>query len=525
MRLNNDRVWEVDTRRSVLNISASIVSRVILLVAGIVVRRLLIAYIGSGVNGLNSLYSSIIGMLSVVELGVGSAIVYSMYRPIIDGDRRTVAALYGLYKRAYYAIGILILAGGLIATPFLPHFVSDYATLGVDVPSTFLLTLVSVVLTYAYSAKTSLIEAHKDNYVTTAILTAGRLVRYVLQAATIYLLRSFEAFLVCQIVETILVWALTEAVVRRRYGQVIAAREVLDEATRGEVVRNVRAMFMHKVGTILVNSIDSVIISAFIGVVALGNYSNYTLLSSVVASIVGLFFSPLTSVVGHLCASGEPEVIEHYFRRLYALNYVLGVVSFLGYFAIADYAVTICFGGGLTISRTIVFIITLNQFTQFMRRTSLLFRDASGTFYNDRYKPVAEGVVNLMLSLFLVNAFPADCKVAGVVAATIVTTLTICDIVEPYVVFHHVFDKGPGSFYLKSYAYVALFVAALLVVDSLSMPCRDDVTGLIMNGGVSLAVSAATLGLLALVDRAFRDEVAALAHAATGWVRARMRSA
>ena len=137
----------------------------------------------------------------------------------------------------------------------------------------------------------------------------------------------------------------------------------------------------------------------------------------------------------------------------------------------------------------------------------------------------AEGVVNLMLSLFLVNAFPADCKVAGVVAATIVTTLTICDIVEPYVVFHHVFDKGPGSFYLKSYAYVALFVAALLVVDSLSMPCRDDVTGRIMNGGVSLAVSAATLGLLALVDRAFRDEVAALAHAATGWVRARMRSA
>ncbi len=166
----------MDRKLGILNVSISILSRVILLVSALFVRRLLIRCIGNEVNGLNSLYSSIIGMLTVAELGVGNAIVFSMYRPIVAGDKRRVAALYCLYKKLYRIIGAVIFVAGLLVIPFLPYLVSDYESVNVNVYVTFLLTLVAVVLTYMYSAKTSLIVAHKNNYIATSIMTIARLI-------------------------------------------------------------------------------------------------------------------------------------------------------------------------------------------------------------------------------------------------------------------------------------------------------------------------------------------------------------
>ena len=253
----------MDKRKSVLNISVSIASRTILLVAALLVRRFLIQYIGNDVNGLNSLYSSIIGMLSVAELGVGSAIVFSMYSPIVAGEKSKVAALYCLYRKLYRIIGAVIFAAGIAVMPFLPHLIKDYKSMNVNVYLTFFLTLVSVVLSYLYSAKTLLIEAYKDNYITTIILTISKIIRYALQIAAILVWRSYIFFILCQIIETILVWCMTELVVRQLHYDIISMREKLDPETKHEVGSNVKAMFMHKIGTIMVNSIDNLVIFPF----------------------------------------------------------------------------------------------------------------------------------------------------------------------------------------------------------------------------------------------------------------------
>ena len=500
----------MDKRRSVLNVSVSILSRILLLISALYVRRLLIQYIGTDANGLNSLYSSVIGMLAVAELGVGSAIVYSMYRPIIKGNWQQVAALYRLHRRVYRIIGAVIFGAGVLAMPFLPAIIGDYEALSVNVYGTFFLTLLSVALSYLYSAKTSLIEAYKDNYITTGIMTGSRLLRYALQIAAILIWKSYTAYLVCQIFETLVIWSLTELVVRRKHGDILRTQGALDREVRYEVVRNIKAMFMHKVGTILVNSVDSMIISGFIGLAVLGKYSNYTLLAGVVAGTIGLFFSPLTAVVGHLCATGTPKQMEAYFNRFYCLNYLLGFVFFLGFYAVADPLVALCFGGEQVTSRAIAFIVTLNQFTSFMRRTDLLFRDASGSFYADRWKPVAEGVVNLLLSLLFVSVFPEEYRVVGVTVATIITTLTICDTVEPYIVFHRVFGKSPGRFYVRGYSYIALFFVCLLAMTWVVRPGGSQIVGVLRNGALSVFVSALALGLLTALDKGFRRELLGL---------------
>lgn len=485
----------MDRKKGLLNVSVSIVSRVLLLAAALLVRRLLIQYLGNDVNGLNSLYTSIIGMLAVAELGVGSAISYSMYKPIVEGDKEKTVALYGLYQRLYRMIGGIILAAGLAVMPFLPGMISDYSELTVNVYLNFGLMLVSVVLSYLYGAKTSLIEAYKDNYITTGILTVCRLVQYGLQAAVLIALRSFPLFLVCQIAETLLAWGLTELAARKMHGDILALRIRADQETKREIGRNIRAMMMHHIGTVMVNTVDSIIISAFVGVAVLGKYSNYALIASVMTGTISLFFTPLVSIIGHLCAEGDREKIKRHFDRFYFLNYVLGVVFFLGYYAVIDQIVRLCFGTGLEVSRTVSFIITLDGFIKFMRRSALLFRDASGTFYYDRWKPIVEGIVNLGLSLLFVQVFPEDYRVAGVIAATIITSLLICHIVDPYVVYKHVFGRSVKEYWLRNYAHIGLFVIALLLLDCL------DSSRLLTNGMIALGISVAVLGLIVLVDR------------------------
>ena len=163
----------MDLKKSKLNVTVSIFFKIVTMIMGIVVKKVLVDICGNEVNGLNALFLSIIGFLSVAELGVGTAITFCMYKPIVDGDNNKVSALYCLFNRLYLLIGGVIFCGGLVIMPFLHFFAKDYAGLNVNMYVTFFLMLISVTATYLFSSKTSLINAYKNNYITTAITQGG----------------------------------------------------------------------------------------------------------------------------------------------------------------------------------------------------------------------------------------------------------------------------------------------------------------------------------------------------------------
>lgn len=509
----------MDKKKGLLNIGTSITSRILLLLIALYIRRLLIICVGNEANGINSLYGSVIGLLSVAELGVGVAIVFSMYKPIVDGDRRKVAALYCLYRKLYRIIGAVIFTAGLAVMPFLPRLISDYESLDINVYTTFVLTLVSAVLSYLYGAKTSLIEAHKDNYITTGIVTLSRLIRYALQVAALIIWKSFELFLVCQIIETLIIWGITDMVAKKLHPDILCMWEKLDAETTSEVTRSIGAMFMHKVGAILVGAVDGMVISAFIGVAVLGRYSNYTAVLGAVVGIVSLFFTPLTSVLGHLCASNDSGEIKKYFEHFYSFNYIIGVTFFLGYFAVIDSIVSILFGSSLCMPEAVSFMLALNSFIGYLRFSQLTFRDASGTFYYDRWKPAAEGLLNLVLSIALVKLLPPEYEVTGVIAATVLTTLLICDIVEPHILFKYVFKQSAKAFYIKNYSYILIFTAALFAVGKLRLSLGNNIADFFANGCISVAVTAVTLLMTGMIDKKCAAECRIIAAQAKEWLR------
>ncbi len=495
----------MDKKKGLMNISISIAFKIFLLIANILVRRYLIKYIGNEINGLNSLYISILDFLSVAELGVGSAITFCMYKPIVDGDKLKVSALYSLFTRLYLIVGLIILIGGCALMPALPFLAKDYQNADVDLYLTFGLMLISVVLSYTFSSKTSLINAYKNNFITTTISSVGLLFQCILQIIVLIFTRSFVWFLVCRIISIALQWLSTEIIARIKYSEIISNKQQVDSETKKEVTKNVKAMFMHKIGTMLVSTADSIIISSFIGIIILGKYSNYTIIMSAMTSVIVLCFTPLTSVIGHMFVSEDRKQAKKYLDFFHTFNFVLGIIFFLGYYAVIDNFVAILFGNELELAKSISFVITLNCFIQFMRQATLLFRDATGTFYNDRWKPLVEGLLNIGLSILFVLIFPQDYNVVGVIVATIITNLFICHIVEPHVLFKYALHTSTKGYYFRNYIYIAIFAAALVAMHFCMTSNDNQWVELFANGGISLAYSLTVSAVVMLINKDFRQ--------------------
>ena len=500
----------MDKKKGLINVITSIAFKVVLLVGAILVRRFLIKYIGNEVNGLNSLYASIIGFLAVAELGVGSAITFCMYKPIVEGDNDKVSALYHLFTKLYLIIGGIILVVGCALIPLLPYLAADYQNVNQNIYLTFFLLLVSVVVTYLFSSKTSLINAYKNNYITTIISSTGQLLQYGLQILVLILTGSFVWFLVCAIAAALLQWLATELIARKKHNGIIKNRQSIDADTKKEVTKSIKAMFMHKIGGVLVNTADSVIISAFIGVVILGKYTNYTTIMTAMTGVLMLFFTPLTSVIGHMFVENDSDAVKKYLNFFHTFNFVIGVIFFLGYYAVIDNLVNICFKSTeeLVLSKPVSFIITLNYFIQFMRQATLLFRDATGTFYNDRWKPLFEGLLNVGLSIgfiFLFSyLFGEDFAVVGVIVATIITNLTICHVVEPYVLFKHGLKSKTTKYYIRNYIYIAIFAVVLVALHFCLQSYESEWVELLVNGCIAVAISVVPCVAVVLFNKDFR---------------------
>lgn len=492
----------MDKRKGFLNISLSVTFKFLLCFAAIFVRRIVIRSLGNELNGLNSLYLSIMDVLCVAELGVGQAITYCMYEPIVNGDTRQTSALYSFFKSTYRKIGAIVLLLGLVLTAWIPYLAKDYGTLDVDIRFTFFLMLLSTCITYCYGAKSALIEAHKNNYITSAIGFAGKLSQYILQILALLLTRSFAWFLASRILANFLQWGLTSAVVDRVYREIITEKNTVLPDTRVKIGKNIRAMFLHKIGAIVVGATDSILISAFVGIVVLGKYSNYTTIMTSMTGVLGLLFISLTSVVGHMCVEASPgEIAEHY-DFFYGVNFCIAILFFGGYYATINCLITFLFGEGLLLSRSVIFIMTVSYFIQFTRRATLLFRDATGLFYADRWKSAVEALVNLVASVALVNRL----GVSGVLIGTIITNVLICDVIEPYVLYKNALHKSVKPFWVRNYGYILLFVLELRLLDSFLME-QISVKALLWNAFISIILGVVTCLVIFSTNKPFRQGI------------------
>jgi len=500
----------MNKKRALTNIVVGIIFKLIILILAMLTKVYVVKYLGNEANGLFSLYTSILGFITLANLGVGVAITFSMYKPIVENDTDSISALYYLYRKFYLIVMFVILAIGLALTPFVPTLAkgSSEKTL---IYQTYITFLLSVAITYLFGHKITLINAYKDNYITTTITSLALIFEGIVQIIVLIVTKNFLYFLLVRVLAYIIEGIIVEIVFRRKYKKRLNNNKLLNEDLKNEVVRNSGAKMYSEIGSKLISSFDGMIISFFVGVIALGKYSNYTIVIAGMVSLLNLLFTEITSILGHLRVKQSKATYYNYFKKTYAINFIVGIIFFLGYVSISHNIIEIMFSKDHVTTNFIMIVISFDYFLNFMRRTPSLFKRASGIIYEDRHRPLIEGIVNIILSIIFVQFL----GVGGVLVGTIITRLTISYTYEPHILFIVGFEKANAKeFYKIHYGSFIIFMLATLVYMLIpNFNFNNIYLNLLFNGSLSIVVSTIFIGLIYLLYKPFRNEINSLTKA------------
>lgn len=476
------------TCKSIQNIITAILGQVLIIIIGFISRKIFILYLSAEYLGLNGLFSSILTVLSLTELGLGPAMIFSLYKPLADNNISICKALMSLYRKAYLIIGFAVLALGWCITPFITFFISDIPENISGIHIIYIMFVLNTAISYFFSYKRSLITASQNQYQINAVHTIVYLFMNILQIVALVVTQNYYLFLGIQILSTFIENLILSKKVDRAYPWIKEKSEndVIPVQIRNEIVRNVRAMILHRIGGIITDAIDNILISKFFGLLFLGLYSNYLILFSAIKSILQTFFSSITASIGNFGVQKSQEESYELYKKIQLFNFWLISFCTICLFVLTNPFIEFFWlGRKYLISEKILNIIFLNFYFENMRRTILTFKEAFGLPWYDRFKPLIGAIVNLFFSTLLAVKW----GVIGVFIGTTITLLGVNVWIEAYVVFKYGFHKS-FKYFLKGYMIqIILFGIALICTLWLSnLLSFQPFTNFILKGIICLVL-------------------------------------
>lgn len=418
---------------SIRNTIYALSTQIFSMLMSFAVRTVFIHTLGKEYLGFNGLFSNIFSILSLTELGMGTAIVYSMYKPVAQGDHRKVAALLNLYRIFYRIVGTIIAVLGLSLLPFLNYLVSGIR----DIPELriiYLLYLSSSVISYFFVYKKSILTVYQQDYISSRIDLIINFIQGIIQIVILILWHNYILYLIILILTVFFSNLLNSLYVDHKYQYLKEYRsEKVGKETKKKIYTDVKAIFVSRISSAIVTSTDNLLISAFISTIILGLYSNYLMLIGVVNTITSKMIDSLTGSVGNLIAVESIERVYLIFKRVWFINYWLVAFSSISFFILANPFIILWVGKSYLLSSGIIFMIALNLFMRLIRNTFLMFNNAFGHFVELKKKNIIEPIINMIASLLFILVFKMG--IVGVLLGTFVSNITTNFWFEPYLIF------------------------------------------------------------------------------------------
>lgn len=451
------------TKSSLRNVAFTFGASIVTMLLQLVNRKVFVIYLSTDYLGLNGLFSDILSMLSISEMGVGAAMIFSLYKPVAEKDNEKIKGLMLLYKKIYTAVGWFIICVGVAITPLLGTFIKDMP----DIPYIhvyYIMYVIDVGMSYFYTYKRSLIICNRENYISSMTTMFASVGTRVIQLVVLIFSQNFFFFLLTQIIFTRLENVVISRIADRKYPFLIEKKvEPLDKGTKEEIKKNIFAMFAHKIGSVVVNGTDNIIISKILGLAVLGMFSNYFLLINTIQSIIAKVFNSLTSSIGNLVVEKDKDEAEKVFYKIFFANYCIYGFSTVCFFCLLQPFVRLWLGNTYLLSDATVWVMAIVFYFNGMRSTAMGFREASGNFWHDRYKAVAESIINLVCSIPLTLLF----GVVGVKLGTLISMLTTSFWIEGYVLFKYYFKKSTKKYMLTQLRYAILTIGICFFINYL----------------------------------------------------------
>lgn len=448
------------TEYSVLNIVTGLGGYAVNTVIGLICRMVFTRTLSADYLGVSGLFTNILTMLSLAELGIGSAIVYALYKPLAIDDREKIASLVRFYGKCYQAIGIVVAVIGIIVMPFLDLLITEQPDIKESVYLIYLIYLFNTSSTYFFSYRSSLLMAAQLNYIVTGTNYVITIVQSIFQMVWLAVTHEYIGYLLIQSIGTFIYNFSVSYIAKRKFPYIVGKKiKPLEKKEKKGLIKNIRALIVWKLSGLLVNSTDNIITTFFEGLATVGLSSNYTLLSTTLNSLLNQLFNGITASVGNLNALESKEKKMSMFYSINLANFWLFGWAAIGIFVVSTDIVHLLFGESYILPFNIPFVIALNFYMVGMQSAVWTFKNTLGLFRPGRYLLLVTAAINLICSIWLGRIW----GLFGILCATAISRAFTNTWYDPYAVFKYGFKESVLPYFFRYIKYtVVLLVAGFL---------------------------------------------------------------
>ena len=473
------------TQNAARNMFCGTVQKIVNIIMPFITRTAMIYTLGANYLGLNSLFTSILQVLNLAELGVGSAMIFSMYKPIAEDDRDTICALMRLYKIYYRVIGLVILAAGIAITPFVPMLIKKDIPNGINIYVLYLMNLGSTVLSYwLFAYKNCLLYAHQRNDVIDRTSTIVICVQQVLQLLILFVFKNYYFYLIIVLGAQIAKNLINAFIVSKMYPEYIP-RGTLEKEKVRVINQRVKDLFTSKIGSVVINSADSIVISAFMGLTALAMYQNYYYIMNSVSTFVFVIFSACTAGIGNSLITNS---LQKNYRDFKDLTFIIAWIS--GFCVCCFYSLyqpfmKIWVGEDMMYGMDVVVLFCIYFYLYILSGVFSTYKDAAGIWHEDRFRAIIGAAVNLVINIAFVRKF-------GIYAILMSTILSYIVVNIPWLIynlFHVLFKLSPQKYVFRTVVYVGVTVI-ICMINGFLCECIPigGIVGLLLRGLICLII-------------------------------------
>lgn len=473
-------------QNAVKNVGVAGIMQIITILLNLISRTVFIKILGNDYLSCDGLFSNILTILSFSELGIGSAIIFSLYKPIADDDKVQIGKLMNLFASAYRYIALVITVLGICIIPFLKFLITDVPDIKEDISLLYILFLANTVSSYIFGYKRSFLIANQENYIVLLIQQSIHILKIAAQFIFLIYTHNYILYLVLNICSTLLTNVISTLITNKKYKWINEyQKNKLSKKERKPIFSNIFSIFQYKLGSVVLNGTDNIIISLVLKTSLVGLVSNYNMIISAMQSVINQACSGLQATVGNYNATSDKEGKYKIFCKLYFIsNWIFGFCT-ICLTILINPLIDIWLGKEFLLSYDVVIALSLSMYIGLINTIPSTYRTTMGYFKEARMCPVYASILNIILSV----VFAKMIGLSGIFFATVISRFLTFNVIDPYYVFKKGFERNVFKFHAQfGMNFFVLFINYITTLNCVKLICVEGILGFVIKVIVACVV-------------------------------------
>lgn len=447
-------------KKAFLNVICSLSSYFTAMIFTFITQAMIVKILGIEYSGVNGLFTNILTMLSVAELGLSTTIIYKLYEPIAKNDKELIKTWLDFYKMCYRIVSIFVLIVGLIVIPLIPIIVGKTA-INENLTYLYIVALLDTVFSYLMTYKRSLLHADQKNYIINIVHIGYLVLMNITQIVVLYIFKNYMYFLIIKLFYRLLENIVLNIYVNKKYPYVQEKANKISKFERRDFFKRIAAMFIQKISFVVNKGIDNICISVILGISSVGYYTNYNLIATTLCGIVFQIISALGASVGNLLTEKNYKKNYSIFKKINYFNSIITCLCIVGFINCIQSFIKVWIGEVYLLNIYVILSFGLYIYADSIRRSITIFKEAAGICKEDQLMYIYMAIINLTASILLCKTIGTS----GVILGTAISYLFLIFYSYPKFIFKSVFKERVILYYKDTIKYIFMIILATLLAN------------------------------------------------------------